>query len=70
MSQSGLQAVLNPSGMFLGEQYPDSEYLAGLAVAVIMDGSRSFLIEIQVFSTGFTLIFLSISIKIQFTHSN
>lgn len=50
MSQSGLQAVSNPGGMFLGEQLSDSEYLAGIAVAVIMDGSRSFLLEIQVFS--------------------
>ncbi|KAL3631961.1 hypothetical protein CASFOL_024945 [Castilleja foliolosa] len=35
--------------MFLGEQHSNSDYLAGLAVAVtvIMDGSRSFLIEIQ-----------------------
>lgn len=48
MSQSGLQAVLNPSEMFLSEQYSDSDFLAGLAVAVIMDGSRTFLIEIQV----------------------
>lgn len=48
MLQSGLQAVSNPSEMFLSEQYSDSEYLAGLAVAVIMDGSRTFLIEIQV----------------------
>jgi DNA repair protein RadA/Sms len=48
MSQSGLQAVSNPSEMFLSEQCTDSEFLAGLAVAVIMDGSRAFLIEIQV----------------------
>ncbi|XP_059456413.1 uncharacterized protein LOC132186454 isoform X2 [Corylus avellana] len=47
MSQSGLQAVSNPSEMFLSEQCTDSEFLAGLAVAVIMDGSRAFLIEIQ-----------------------
>lgn len=47
MSQSGLQAVSNPSEMFLSEQQSDSEFLAGLAVTVIMDGSRSFLIEIQ-----------------------
>ncbi|XP_009625318.1 uncharacterized protein [Nicotiana tomentosiformis] len=47
MSQSGLQAVSNPSEMFLSEQQSDSEFLAGLAVAVIMDGSRAFLIEIQ-----------------------
>ena len=57
MSQSGLQAVSNPSEMFLSEQYSDSEYLAGLAVAVIMDGSRTFLIEIQVFFYKFVLIF-------------
>ena len=50
MSHSGLQAVSNASEMFLSEQHLDSEILAGLAVAVIMDGSRTFLIEIQVFS--------------------
>ncbi|KAI8536565.1 hypothetical protein RHMOL_Rhmol10G0267300 [Rhododendron molle] len=48
MSQLGLQAVSNPSEMFLSEQQSDSEVLAGLAVAVMMDGSRTFLIEIQV----------------------
>ncbi|KAF7843419.1 putative endopeptidase La [Senna tora] len=47
MSQSGLQAVSNASEIFLSEQHLDSDYLAGLAVAVIMDGSRAFLIEIQ-----------------------
>ncbi|KAL2338013.1 hypothetical protein Fmac_012459 [Flemingia macrophylla] len=47
MSHSGLQAVSNASQMFLSEQHMDSEILAGLAVAVIMDGSRMFLIEIQ-----------------------
>lgn len=48
MSQLGLQAVSNPSEIFLSENHSDSEFLAGLAVAVIMDGSRSFLLEIQV----------------------
>jgi len=48
MSHSGLQAVSNASEMFLSEQDLDSDILAGLAVAVIMDGSRTFLIEIQV----------------------
>jgi len=48
MSHSGLQAVSNASEMFLSEQDLDSDVLAGLAVAVIMDGSRTFLIEIQV----------------------
>ncbi|KAL2243280.1 uncharacterized protein LOC105157702 isoform X2 [Sesamum indicum] len=47
MSVSGLQGVPNPSEMFLSEQHSDSDYLAGLAVAVIMDGSRAFLIEVQ-----------------------
>ncbi|XP_042048267.1 DNA repair protein RadA-like isoform X1 [Salvia splendens] len=47
MSQSGLQGVLNPSEMFLADPHSDSDYLAGLAVAVIMDGSRAFLIEVQ-----------------------
>ncbi|XP_004510322.1 uncharacterized protein [Cicer arietinum] len=47
MSHSGLEAVSNASEMFLSEQDLDSDILAGLAVAVIMDGSRTFLIEIQ-----------------------
>ncbi|KAJ7951688.1 DNA repair protein RadA [Quillaja saponaria] len=47
MSQLGLQGVSNPSEMFISEQFLDSELLAGLAVAVIMDGSRTFLLEIQ-----------------------
>lgn len=48
MSQSGLEVVSNPSGIFLSQQNSDSDVLAGLAVAVVMDGSRSFLIEVQV----------------------
>lgn len=48
MAQSGLQAVSNPSEMFLSEHYTDSEVLAGLAITVIVDGSRAFVIEIQV----------------------
>ncbi|ESQ43582.1 hypothetical protein EUTSA_v10013055mg [Eutrema salsugineum] len=47
MSQSGLEVVSNPSGIYLSQQNPDSDVLAGLAVAVVMDGSRSFLIEVQ-----------------------
>ncbi|KAG6395762.1 hypothetical protein SASPL_141886 [Salvia splendens] len=47
MSQSGLQGIFNPSEMFLADPHSDSDYLAGLAVAVIMDGSRAFLIEVQ-----------------------
>lgn len=57
MSHSGLQAISNASKMFLSEQHLDSEILAGLAVAVIMDGSRTFLIEIQVCSLfAFTML--------------
>lgn len=48
MSESGLQVASNPSELFLSEEHSDSEVLAGLAVAAIMDGSRTFLIEIQV----------------------
>ncbi|KAL6335734.1 hypothetical protein AAG906_039497 [Vitis piasezkii] len=47
MIQLGLQVVSNHSELFLSERNSDSEILAGLAVAVIMDGSRSFLLEIQ-----------------------
>ncbi|KAJ0076126.1 hypothetical protein Patl1_34036 [Pistacia atlantica] len=47
MSQLGLQVVSNPSQMFLSKQHSDSDVLAGLAVAVIMDGTRTFLTEIQ-----------------------
>ncbi|KAK3018941.1 hypothetical protein RJ639_003538 [Escallonia herrerae] len=54
MSQSGLQAVLNPSEMFLSENHMKSDVLAGLAVSVIMDGSRSFVIEIQALCAGGT----------------
>lgn len=48
MSQAGLEVVSNPSGIYLSQQNTDSDVLAGLAVAVVMDGSRSFLIEVQV----------------------
>ncbi|KAH9610975.1 hypothetical protein KSS87_021431 [Heliosperma pusillum] len=47
MSESGLEAVSNPSEMFLSAEHSDSEHLAGLAIAVIIDGSRSFLVEVQ-----------------------
>ncbi|KAI3911609.1 hypothetical protein MKW92_052488 [Papaver armeniacum] len=51
MSQSGLQAVANPSEIFLSEQYFDFDVLPGLAIAVVIDGSRTFLIEIQALCT-------------------
>ncbi|XP_019086069.1 PREDICTED: kelch domain-containing protein 4-like [Camelina sativa] len=47
MSLSRLEVVSNPSGIYLSQQNPDSDVLAGLAVAVVMD-QGSFLIEIQV----------------------
>ena len=56
MSQLGLQVVLNPSEMFLSEEFSASDFLAGLAVAVTMDGSRSFLLEIQVAFLSFMLV--------------
>ena len=58
MSHTGLQAVSNAIEMFLSEQLLDSEILAGLAIAVIMDGSRTFLIEIQVFSFVLSLYYI------------
>nr|VDC91104.1 unnamed protein product [Brassica oleracea] len=56
MSQAGLEVVSNPSGIYLSQQNTDSDVLAGLAVAVVMDGSRSFLIEVQALcATGSTV---------------
>ncbi|XP_078439216.1 DNA repair protein RadA-like protein [Wolffia australiana] len=48
MSETGLQAVLNPSELFLSDSHHHgSEVLAGLAVSVVIEGSRTFLLEIQ-----------------------
>ncbi|CAN1301974.1 DNA repair protein RadA [Linum perenne] len=47
MVQSGLQVVSNPSEIFLSQQHLESDVLAGVAVTVMMDGCRSFLVEIQ-----------------------
>ncbi|XP_042421619.1 DNA repair protein RadA-like isoform X1 [Zingiber officinale] len=47
MSEAGLQAVQNPSEIFLSEDFSDSDVLVGRAIAVTLDGSRTFLIEIQ-----------------------
>ncbi|KAI4330658.1 hypothetical protein MLD38_028925 [Melastoma candidum] len=47
MLESGLRAVVNPNEILLREDHAESEVLAGLAVSAIMDGSRTFLIEIQ-----------------------
>lgn len=64
MSESGLEGVLNPCEMFLTDQHSDSDFLAGLAVAVIMDGSRAFLIEVQAMFI-FSLICASVSLGSQ-----
>nr|GME21379.1 Endopeptidase La [Ipomoea batatas] len=48
-SKSGFQAVARPIEMFLSEQHSDSDVLARCAVAVVLDGSRAFVIEIQLF---------------------
>ncbi|KAK1422499.1 hypothetical protein QVD17_25656 [Tagetes erecta] len=47
MSPSGLKALKNPSEIFVSDGYSDSEFLAGLAIVVVMDGSRTFVIEVQ-----------------------
>ncbi|KAK1286480.1 hypothetical protein QJS10_CPB20g00557 [Acorus calamus] len=56
MSQIGLQAVSNPSEIFLSEHHSDSEILTGLAVAVVLDGSRTFLLEIQLWYCAIPLL--------------
>jgi DNA repair protein RadA/Sms len=48
MSGMGLQVVTNPSEMFLTSHRTESDILAGLAIGVMIDGSRAFLIEVQV----------------------
>jgi predicted ATP-dependent serine protease len=68
MSESGLQAVLNPSEMFLTEHDSDSEVLAGLAVAVILDGSRAFAIEVQVLYVMIILWLLEVTKLFSFQH--
>ncbi|KAL1349369.1 hypothetical protein AAHE18_07G151800 [Arachis hypogaea] len=47
MVQLGLKAVPNASEIFITEQPTHSDVLTGIAVTVLMDGSRTFLIEIQ-----------------------
>jgi predicted ATP-dependent serine protease len=68
MSEFGLQAVLNPSEMFLTEHDSDSEVLAGLAVAVILDGSRAFAIEVQVLYVMIILWLLEVTKLFSFQH--
>lgn len=50
MLPSGLEVVSNPSEMFRRDHNGNlnSEHLTGLAVAVVMDGTQTFLLEIQV----------------------
>ncbi|KAF8031043.1 hypothetical protein BT93_D0277 [Corymbia citriodora subsp. variegata] len=47
MSQSGLEAVLNPSEILLSEEHYESEVMVGQAVAVVIDGSQTLLLKIQ-----------------------
>ncbi|KAL0554156.1 hypothetical protein IC582_008072 [Cucumis melo] len=49
MLPSGLEVVSNPSEMFRRDHNGNlnSEHLTGLAVAVVMDGTQTFLLEIQ-----------------------
>ncbi|KAF3341534.1 DNA repair protein RadA [Carex littledalei] len=47
MSGMGLQAVANPSEMFLTDHNTESDILAGLAIGVMVEGSRAFVIEVQ-----------------------
>ncbi|KAJ3709025.1 hypothetical protein LUZ61_012730 [Rhynchospora tenuis] len=47
MSGMGLQAVANPSEMFLTDSNTESDVLTGLAIGVMVDGSRAFAIEVQ-----------------------
>lgn len=48
MVQGGLQAIKNPSALFLSERATDSNITAAAAVAVTMEGSRPILLEVQV----------------------
>ncbi|XP_074372130.1 uncharacterized protein LOC141712902 isoform X3 [Apium graveolens] len=45
---SGLQAVQNPGEIFLGEPQIDTEEFTGQVVAVMMDGSQSFIVVVQI----------------------
>ncbi|GLJ29548.1 hypothetical protein SUGI_0582810 [Cryptomeria japonica] len=56
MAKNGLQSVMNPSELYLTEWDTDQHVLAGLAISVIIDGSRPFLIETQALcATGVSL---------------
>ncbi|KAG6545703.1 hypothetical protein Mapa_012888 [Marchantia paleacea] len=53
MVQGGLQAIKNPSALFLSERATDSNITAAAAVAATMEGSRPILLEVQALcSTG------------------
>ena len=60
MVQSGLKVVSNPSEIFLSQQHLESDVVAGVAVTVMMDGCRSFLVEIQVVISGFLMTYISL----------
>ncbi|KAL2609548.1 hypothetical protein R1flu_028121 [Riccia fluitans] len=47
MVKGGLEAIKNPSALFLSERAADSNITAAAAVAVTMEGSRPILLEVQ-----------------------
>lgn len=47
MGHDGLQPVRNPSELYISDWDSDQDVLAGVALTVIIDGSRPFLIQIQ-----------------------
>ncbi|KAL3699191.1 hypothetical protein R1sor_017213 [Riccia sorocarpa] len=52
MVQGGLEAIKNPSALFLSERVADSNITAAAAVAVTMEGSRPILLEVQALCSG------------------
>ncbi|CAM6128724.1 unnamed protein product [Calypogeia fissa] len=47
MVEGGLEAITNPSALFLSERAADSNFTPSAAVAVTMEGSRPILLEVQ-----------------------
>jgi len=54
MEEDGLKEVVNPSELFLSDYYPE-ENLPGRVIVPAMEGSRSFLVEIQALVTNSNL---------------
>lgn len=55
MVEGGLEAITNPSALFLSERAADSNFIPSAAVAVTMEGSRPILLEVQVRATGISV---------------